>query len=125
MSDEKRNIGREIVEGLAELRDAVRNKVPLSKKFAVRDVELDLRMEERTMLMQFTCKSHEGGPKLRMTIDPETITAIREIPYGEHYTVSFGGTNIVACVAPSYDQAVALWVRATGAALMCNDGKEQ
>jgi DNA-binding transcriptional regulator YiaG len=38
-----KTLGQEIIEGLSELRDAVRNKVPLHKKFTIRDVELDLR----------------------------------------------------------------------------------
>lgn len=44
MSDKaKQGVGQDIIDGLTELCEAVRDKVPLQKRFTVRDVELDLR----------------------------------------------------------------------------------
>jgi hypothetical protein len=38
--DDDKSVGRDIIEGLSELCEAVRNKVPLNKKFTVRTVRL-------------------------------------------------------------------------------------
>lgn len=47
MSDDaKQTLGEEIIEGLTELREAVKAGTPLRKKFTVRTVELDLRPKE-------------------------------------------------------------------------------
>lgn len=42
-SKKKQSVGQDIIEGLSELCEAVKNKVPLQKQFTIRDVELDLR----------------------------------------------------------------------------------
>lgn len=43
MAEEKKSLGAEIIEGLAEFRDALRSGEPLGKKFTVRTIELDLK----------------------------------------------------------------------------------
>ena len=77
--DDNQTFGQEIVEGLTELRDAVRDREPLPERFTMRTVELDLDPIEFTAeeikLLRTEFRASQAVFAHLIGVEPSTLQA--------------------------------------------------